>query len=179
MIVAVASRNPNKLRAVERAYAMFGLRAVVLSAERPPDLPPQPLGLAEVFRGAAERARHALSASPSAEHGVGIEAGVVELGDLRLDVTVAAVADRSGLVTAGVGPGFQVPGRFLADVLRGVELGKLAEAFFGRPAVGYREGLVGVLSRGRVTRLDLNTAAVAMALLPRLPYNSRLYGSEP
>ncbi|MEZ0319861.1 MAG: DUF84 family protein [Pyrobaculum sp.] len=57
----------------------------------------------------------------------------------------------------------------------GVELGALAERRLGRPAVGYREGLVGVLSRGRIKRLDLNFYAVAIALLPSLPHNSQLY----
>ncbi|MGC8583927.1 MAG: inosine/xanthosine triphosphatase [Thermoproteus sp.] len=176
MIVAVASRNPNKLRAVEAAYRMFGIRASAVAVDRPPGLPQQPVGLGEVVRGAVERARRALSAVRGAVHGVGIEAGAVEAGGAYLDVTVAAVADASGLVTLGLGPGFQVPSVFLGGVLSGVELGALAESFFGRPAVGYREGLVGLLSGGRVTRLDLNAAAVAMALLPRLPRNSRLYG---
>ena len=176
MIVAVASRNPNKLRAVESAYRMFGLRARVVAVDKPLGLPQQPVGLGEVVKGAVERALHAASAVPGAEHGVGIEAGAVEAGGFHLDVTIAAIADGLGRVTIGVGPGFEVPAVFLADVLRGAELGKLAEAFFGKPAVGYREGLVGILSKGRIERSDLNALAVAMALLPRLPHNSRLYG---
>lgn len=175
VIVAVASKNPNKLRAVESAYRTFGIRARVVSVDKPSGLPQQPIGLGEVVRGAVERAKHAVSAAPGAEHGVGIEAGAVEAEGFYLDVTVAAIADGSGLVTIGVGPGFEVPVVFLADVLKGAELGRLAESFFGRPAVGYREGLVGVLSKGRIERRDLNALAVAMALLPRLPYNSRLY----
>ncbi len=59
-----------------------------------------------------------------------------------------------------------------------MELGVLAERHFRRCAVGYREGIIGLLTRGRVTRLDLNLAAVAMALVPRLPYNRRLYGND-
>lgn len=173
--MAVASRNPNKLRAVEEAYRAFGLKALVVPAEKPPALRPQPVGIAEVVGGAVERARHAVSIVAGAEHGVGIEAGVVDAGGFKLDLTVAAIADRRGRVTLGAGPGFEVPHLFLEDVLRGAELGALAERHFGRPAVGYREGLVGQLSRGRITRLDLNLYAVAMALLPRLPYNSRLY----
>lgn len=175
MLVAVASRNPNKLRAVEMAYKAFGIPVDVIAVEKPADLPPQPIGADAVASGAIARARRALEAVEGAEHGVGIEAGVVELAGLHLDVTIAAIADRSGRVTLGVGPGFQVPDAFLGEVLRGVELGALAERAFGRPSIGYREGLIGALTRGRIARVDLNFAAVAMALVPRLPYNASLY----
>ncbi|ACB40774.1 inosine/xanthosine triphosphatase [Pyrobaculum neutrophilum] len=175
MKVAVASRNPNKVRAVEEAYRLFGIPARVSSVDKPPSLPPQPVGLEAVVAGAVERAKAALAAAGEAEHGVGIEAGALEAGGRHLDVTVAAVADRGGLVTLGFGPAFQIPDVFLGDVLRGVELGVLAERHFGKAAVGYREGIIGLLTRGRVTRLDLNVVAVAMALVPRLPANAQLY----
>jgi Uncharacterized conserved protein len=178
VIVAVASRNPNKLRAVEKAYILFGIPASVVAAAKPAALPPQPLGLDAVVEGAVKRAEAALQVVAEAEHGVGIEAGVVAVAGRHLDITVAAVADRSGEVTLGFGPAFQVPTVFLGEVLRGVELGVLAERHFRRGAVGYREGIIGVLTRRRVTRLDLNLAAVAMALVPRLPYNRRLYEND-
>jgi inosine/xanthosine triphosphatase len=178
VIVAVASRNPNKLRAVEKAYMLFGIPASVVAAAKPAALPPQPIGLDAVVEGAVKRAEAALQAVAEAEHGVGIEAGAVAAAGRHLDITVAAVADRTGEVTLGFGPAFQIPAVFLGEVLRGVELGVLAEQHFRRGAVGYREGIIGLLTRGRVTRLDLNLAAVAMALVPRLPYNRRLYEND-
>ncbi|MEM1663911.1 MAG: inosine/xanthosine triphosphatase [Pyrobaculum sp.] len=174
MLVAVASKNPNKIRAVAAAYAMFGIPAVVKPVEKPPGIPPQPVGLDKVAAGAAARAIHAQRAA-GAEHGVGIEAGAVEIGGRHLDVTIAAVADRDGGVTYGVGPGFHIPTPFLREVLTGVELGDVADRLLGTKAIGYRQGLVGHLTRGKITRYHLNLAAVAMALIPRLPYNKKLY----
>ncbi|MFN3805388.1 MAG: inosine/xanthosine triphosphatase [Pyrobaculum sp.] len=174
MLVAVASRNPNKVRAVEIAYRLFGIPARVISIDKPGGLPRQPVGLSQVVAGAVARAKHAVMTA-DVEHGVGIEAGAVAAGEMHLDVTIAAIVDRSGGVTLGVGPGFKIPTVFLDEVLKGVELGAVAEERLKTPAVGYREGLVGVLTRGRVTRLDLNLTAVAMALIPRLPYNKGLY----
>jgi inosine/xanthosine triphosphatase len=179
VIVAVASRNPNKLRAVERAYRAFGVRAEVVPVDRPPGLPRQPVGTDVIIKCAESRAREALKAARAAEHGVGIEAGVACIGGYCIDVTVAAIADVSGRVTLGMGPAFQVPDALLGDVMRGVELGAIAERFYRRGAIGRREGLVGVLTRRRVTRLDLNTAAVIMALAPRLPFNAGLYAPGP
>ena len=175
MYVAVASKNPNKVRAVEKAYKLLGFPARVVPVERPAGIPQQPLGLGQVVGGALARARAALEAFDAAEHGVGIEAGAVEVAGSYLDVTVAAVADKSGVVTVGLGPGFQLPTAFLHGVLGGRELGELAERHFLRPSIGYREGLIGALTRRRVTRFDLNLAAVLMALVPRLPYNASAY----
>jgi inosine/xanthosine triphosphatase len=132
VIVAVASRNPNKLRAVEKAYTLFGIPASVIAAAKPAALPPQPIGLDAVVEGALKRAEAALQAVAEAEHGVGIEAGVVAATGRHLDITVAAIAamteaDRTGKVTLGFGPAFQIPAIFLGEVLRGVELGVLAE----------------------------------------------------
>ncbi|AFA39493.1 inosine/xanthosine triphosphatase [Pyrobaculum oguniense TE7] len=175
MIVAVGTKNPNKIRAVKDAYRLFGFPAEVVPVGRPAGTPPQPVGLEEVVKGAVARAKAALEAVPGAEHGVGVEAGAVQAGGAHLDITVAAVADRSGAVTLGFGPAFQIPTAFLPDVLKGVELGELAERYFKKPSVGYREGIIGVLTGRRVTRYQLNLAAVAMALVPRLPKNAKLY----
>ncbi|MGB9705046.1 MAG: inosine/xanthosine triphosphatase [Pyrobaculum sp.] len=178
MIVAVGTKNPNKIRAVEEAYKMFGIPAVVVPAPARPPVPPQPIGLEAVVRGAVERAKAALSQIPKAEHGVGIEAGAVQAADTHLDITIAAVADREGVVTIGFGPAFQIPPPFLPHVLNGVELGALAERHYQRPSIGYREGIIGALTKRRITRKDLNLAAVAMALVPRLPHNTPLYKTK-
>ncbi|AAL64451.1 inosine/xanthosine triphosphatase [Pyrobaculum aerophilum] len=175
MIVAVGTKNPNKIRAVEDAYRLFGIPARIVPAPRPLTTPPQPVGLEAVLKGAVERAKAALQAVEKAEHGVGIEAGVVEAGGVHLDITIAAIVDAGGRTTIGFGPAFQIPPPFLSQVLSGVEMGAVAEQYFKRPSIGYREGLIGVLTKRRVTRYHLNLAAVAMALTPRLPHNSQLY----
>ncbi|ABO08739.1 inosine/xanthosine triphosphatase [Pyrobaculum calidifontis] len=175
MKVAAATRNPNKLRAIREAYRTFGFPAEVVPVDKPPGAPPQPIGLDAVAKWALERARHALAAAPGADHGVGIEAGVVEVAGYHLDITIAAIVDREGYVTVGTSPAFQIPTALLHDVLQGRELGATAEAHYGRPAVGYREGIIGLLTRGVVKRIDLNYAAVLMALTPRLPHNAPHY----
>lgn len=84
--------------------------------------------------------------------GIGIEAGLVRLGGVWLNVHVCAVYNR-GRFAIGLGPAFEIPrvprkGETLADV-------------FDHP----KNGAVGILSGGRVRRLELLEAAVLMALL--------------
>jgi len=58
----------------------------------------------------------------------------------------------------------------------GMELEKAVETRYGYTGVGESIGLVGILTRGLVTRLDANTWSVLMALIPRLSWNRGLYG---
>jgi len=100
----VGTKTPNKIRAVEDAYRLFGIPARIVPAPRPLTTPPQPVGLEAVLKGAVERAKAALQAVEKAEHGVGIEAGVVEAGGVHLVITIAAIVDAGGRTTIGFGP---------------------------------------------------------------------------
>jgi len=177
--VAVGSRNPNKVMAVEIAFRLMGFRANVIAVEPPKDLPPEPMGFDEILNGALTRANYALVSTPNAEFGVGIEAGIIKLGKINayLDVTMAVIADRYGETTVGLSPAFMVPRKFAEEVLRGRELNDVAEQYYGVVNIGRRYGLIGAVTRHFIERLDLNTEAVYMALLPRAPWNKNLYST--
>lgn len=146
----VATDNPLKVEAVRRALRRLGISARVTPAP-PPKTAPQPVGWAQTLALAKRRAR--------ACGGIGIEAGLVRLGGVWLNVHVCAVYHR-GRFAIGLGPAFEIPrvprkGDTLADI-------------FGHA----KNGAIGVLSGGRVRRLELLEAAVLMALL-RGPFHLR------
>jgi inosine/xanthosine triphosphatase len=158
-------------------------------------VPEQPFE-AQTWEGARARAREALVLWPEADFGVGIEAGLfrfpgldrpdaaasgrVEAGlfDVRgvglLDVQACAVADRSGRVTFGSGPGFAHPPAVEKATRAGRTVGDALGDLSGDPDVGRKDGAVGWLSHGHVTRTALTEPAVLMAFLPRL--RPELYG---
>ncbi|WP_243665953.1 hypothetical protein [Vulcanisaeta sp. JCM 16159] len=51
ILVALGSRNPNKVRGTELAFRLAGFRANVVSIEPPGDLPPEPLALMRSLMG--------------------------------------------------------------------------------------------------------------------------------
>ena len=177
IVVAIGSRNPNKVRGTELAFRLAGLRASVIPVEPPNDLPPEPIGLGEIVNGAIRRARYAINTVANAEFGVGVEAGIIRLEgfDSGFDVTMAAIVDRDGKVTLGISPGFMVPRRFMDEVLRGVELNDVVSRYYNEPDIGRKYGLIGALTRRFIDRVVLNTEAVYMALIPRMPWNAGLF----
>ena len=173
--VAVGSKNPVKVRAVERAFSHFYDAVVVEGVAAPSGVSRQPFG-DDVIRGAMNRAQFALRAVAAADLGVGIEAGLLPAkGTLTgyIDVQWCAIADRHGRMTVGCGPGFEHPPPVVRKALDGVEVGKAMETLTGIRNIGENIGAVGFLTKGVLTREAITEHCVLMALIPRI--NADLY----
>ncbi len=177
MLVCVGSENRSKLKGVERAYKLFVRELQVVGLKISSEVTPQPLDLETVFRGALIRARKSLELTSSAEHGVGIEAGLFNLHGTWFDVHVAVIADRCGLITYGLSPAFEVPSRFVKELLGGGanELEMLVDNYFKTKSIGEYGGFIKLLTNGHVLRDDLVFYSVLMALVPRV--NKDLYST--
>ncbi|WP_460123895.1 inosine/xanthosine triphosphatase [Stetteria hydrogenophila] len=167
--MALGSGNPVKRMAVEKAFSYY-FDASVVAVPVHTGVPPQPVGLGEVVRGAALRAVRALEKVDSAHFGVGVEAGLIEfIGSTGfIEVQIAVVAGRDGRASIGLSPGFELPPWIVAEMLKGAELSSVAGIERGRRDIGEHVGYIGVKTWGRVTRHDLTEQAVIMALTPWL-----------
>ncbi|MEM1982560.1 MAG: inosine/xanthosine triphosphatase [Sulfolobales archaeon] len=177
MLVAVGSKNKSKLSGVNKAYKLFMKDCEVLGVEVAKELPPQPMDLSSTFNGALFRALRSLELVDEAEHGVGVEAGLFVINDIWFDVHVAAIVDRNERVTYGLSPAFEVPPRFVKELLekRVNELEVLVDKHFKTKDVGEHGGFIKFLTNGQVLRDDLTYYSVMMALIPRI--NKELYSS--
>lgn len=140
MIVQVGSTSRVKLRAVRRAFSMFFPRVRVVAASVSSGVSEKPSSMAELVRGARNRALQARGG----DYAVGIEAGFFRLAGRPHLLTMACVSDgrRSCL---GGSPFFEFdPSWTAADAT----------------------GIVGTLTRRRVTREEVTRWAVVMALAP-------------
>ncbi|WP_456421241.1 inosine/xanthosine triphosphatase [Thermococcus sp.] len=171
MRIAVGSTNPTKVLAVESVMGRIYGNVEVFGVEVESGVSDQPIGIGEITRGAINRAKRALKKG-NADLGVGIEAGIYEFpGTLTgyLDIQVCAVASPDGLVTLGHGPGFEYPPVVIRRILEeGVEAGIAMGELVNDLELKKKVGAIGVLSKGLLTRKELNETAVLMAMIPRL-----------
>ncbi|MFQ5553493.1 MAG: inosine/xanthosine triphosphatase [Thermoplasmata archaeon] len=164
--VGVGTTNPAKIEAVERVLGRLFDRLEVEGREVDSGVPPQPKE-AEALRGAIARAQ---GARGEGDLGIGIEAGLVEQGETEttLDVQFCAVVDRADRLTFGAGPGFQHPPIVLEAVEAGQTVGEAFETLSGIADLGRREGAIGYLTNGHLSRRELTESAVLMAMVPRI-----------
>jgi len=173
--VCVGTRNPSKLKGVEKALKMFYDDVSIICVPVKSGVPPQPIGIEQIFTGARNRALRALAGNIDCDLGVGVEAGIYAVGSTYYDVQVAAVADRNGVVTYGLSPSFPIPPKFASALIAKEvpELEVIVDRTFGTSNIGEKGGLIKLLTKGKVLREDITFYAVVMALVPRL--NRELY----
>lgn len=174
-IVVAGTTNKSKLRGIKKAWKHFG-NASIKSVKIEGITPLQPKGWKETFLGALARAEEALSIVDNADYGVGVEAGLLPapFPSGFVEMQVAVILDSRKRVTVGASSGFEIPYSLLSPVIKGEELGMIASRRLSRPQIKERVGIIGVLTKGVITRTDLTYQAVLSALIPRI--HPKLYG---
>lgn len=177
MIVAIGSMNKSKIKGVKKAYLKYFSNVEFKPVKALSNVPLQPFGLDTVFKGAESRAVNAIKIA-SADHGVGVEAGIYRVNDRWLDVQVVAIVDVDGWVTYGLSPSFEVPAFIVEKIIKGEadELEAIVDKIYGTRNIGEKGGFISMLTGNIVLRRDLTYYGAIMALIPRLSVNLKLYG---
>ncbi len=166
MDIHVGTDNPLKVAAARAAFTVVfpAQELAVTGVHVDTGVSPQPID-ADVSAGAIARAR---AARGGAEFGVGIEAGILHLPgcDRYLNIQVCAIIDRTGVLTIGTSPGFELPPSVVQQLLHGIELNHAMSRIAGIDDIKRTVGAVGYLSAGKTDRFTLTYTAVLMALIP-------------
>ncbi|MFN0086933.1 MAG: DUF84 family protein [Blastocatellia bacterium] len=166
MIFAVGSENPVKIDCVRRAIAEYWPEAQAVGVATDSGVSAQPDSDAEMLRGAITRARQAAEKTPEAWCGVGIEGGTLDSDVGMWAYAWIVIVDRRGRIGRGQTGRFLLPEGVARLVRDGMELGHADDYFFDRDNSKQKDGAIGILSDGRVSRRDLYQPAVTFALLP-------------
>ncbi len=165
LFFAVGSENPVKLDCVARAVAEFWPEATVSGIHTDSGVSHQPNSDHEMLTGALNRARQALEKIPAADFGVGIEGGTLDSEDGMWAYAWVVIVNREGETGKGQTGRFMLPEAVAGLVREGMELGAADDRIFGRDNSKQKEGAIGILSDGRITRTMLYQPAVTFALL--------------
>ena len=176
--IAVGSTNPAKMKGARLAFSRLFRDVVLKEVDTTSFVKAQPLSLEETMEGAEERAVFAFeSARP--DFGVGVEAGLVQLGKgwpgHYLNLQIAAVVDHAGNLSFGCSSGFPIPASFVAKLKQNrEELDHYTHELTGAREVREEHGIVYHLSGRRLSRVEMTEQCVSMALIPW--QNAKLYG---
>lgn len=161
--IAVGSTNPVKVAAATQAVSRSWPHAIIHPVAVDPGVRPQPLSDAEAITGATNRAQRARQ-TIDADLGIGLEGNVDENAYGLFITGWAAVVDRTGTLGIGGGGRFLVPPAIAVALRNGGELGALMDQLVGEENTKQRQGAVGILTGGRISRTAALESAVIFAL---------------
>jgi len=166
--VVVGSTNPVKLEATKAAFAAvfpndtfeFKTCAAVSG------VPDQPFGSDETKTGSENRARHSTELIPGADYYVGLEGGLEKVDDEHWVFAWMCVLSKDGLRGYGKSGSFKVPPKMSAFINAGHELGDATDLVFNETNSKHKEGTIGILTKGSISRKDFYVEAMIFALIP-------------
>jgi inosine/xanthosine triphosphatase len=163
MKVAVGSTNPVKIQAVKEVFKkVFGKEVEIINVKADSGVSTQPFK-EDIIKGSVNRAKKALKLT-DADFGVGIESGVMKIGEKWYNLGFITIIDKKGNVGTGTSGWFECPYNILKELENGKELGQVISEITGRVDVQRQEGAIGVFTKGKVTRRELYKHGIFMAL---------------
>lgn len=156
---ALGSRNLAKIEATESAFEKMEAPGEVVPVDVDSGISHTPMSKPEARKGAINRAKRA-EQNTDANYGIGVE-GYVEDGKF---LSVWTVITESGEPVSEAGSGrIELPDEIQHRIPE-EELGKVIEDVVGEENVKHKQGTVGHLTEGAVTRSQFTETSVIFAL---------------
>lgn len=173
MRVVLGSKNPSKIRAMEIAlkdYEMFE-NSTFEGIEVETGVCEQPLSQEETIQGAINRAKNVFEnyKKGTVDYAIGLESGFqrVELAETNyMEFGVCAIYDGNN-VYLGFTPSFECPKEIMYYVInQGMDLSQASKAakYTNSENLGKKQGIVGILTEGRVDRTEYAILSIKMAM---------------
>jgi inosine/xanthosine triphosphatase len=165
--IVVASANPVKSEAVLNGFMRifpdwdFSIDGISI----PSNVGDQPIGDHETLQGARNRALAAKGTFPSADFWAGLEGGVDRFEDDWIGFAWIVILSKNtqGIARTGI---FPLPPEVGKLIESGMELGDADDIVFGTHNSKQTAGAVGLLTGNALTRAELYTEGVMLALIP-------------
>lgn len=169
MKINIASKNPTKVDAVKELILEYPhlKSATTFGLEATSGVSDQPKSLEETVEGATNRAR---SVFKDCDYSFGIESGLMAVPGTKtgfMDVFVCAIYDGNEL-HLGLSSAWEPPAQVMHLVLK--ENLNMSDAGFKagltlNKNIGSAEGVLGIVTKGRLTRKEYTKQAVRTALI--------------
>ncbi|UOE92015.1 inosine/xanthosine triphosphatase [Alkalihalobacillus sp. LMS39] len=149
--IGVGSTNPTKCNAVEQAFTHFQLSCTVKGMDVSSGVSPQPLSDEETIAGALNRAKSVMEMGIF-DYAIGLEGGVQETTYGMFLCNWGAVVNKAGEESIGGGVRILLPEQIAISIKEGYELGIIMDKWTGGTEISKKQGAIGVLTKGTISR---------------------------
>jgi len=115
MKIALGTTSKHKVNASKAALTRAGVQAEVVAVKTGSGVPEQPFGIEQTRTGAVNRAMSALDQVHDADAGLGVESGLVPVGDSFIALAIVAFVQRGQAPRYATSTGIEFPQQ---DVLK-------------------------------------------------------------
>ncbi len=169
MIINIGSKNLIKVEAVREILKEYSRlkTAEIIATESPSEVSNQPKSLEETIKGAMSRAKNSFN---NCAYSFGVESGLMAVPHTKtgyMDVCVCAIFDGKEY-HLGLSSAWEAPQKVADYMLKeGLDMNDAAHkaGLTKNPKVGSAEGLVGIMTKGRLTRKEYTKEAIRTALI--------------
>ena len=166
MKVIVASTNLGKIEGAKLAFAEYFKEFEIEGIKVSSDVSEEPVN-DEIYEGASNRVKNVRKVSEEqgkdADFYVAVESGITnKLGEWTI-LNIAVIEDKTGFRSFGVSSGFPVPQKYVDEIIN-TDLGKVMDKIFNETELISGKGGINLLTKGKITRIDLSKQAFIMAL---------------
>jgi inosine/xanthosine triphosphatase len=152
--IAVGSKNPAKIQAVQSAFEKMGYKVNIKGIDVSSGVADQPLSDNETITGAINRAK-AVMAYGKFDYGFGLEGGIEETSFGMFLCNWGAVVNAAEETNIGGGIRILLPESIAEGVRKGEELGKVIDQWTGKQHIAKKEGTIGILTKGHINRAEM------------------------
>lgn len=152
--IAVGSQNPAKQDAVKTAFSKMGFNIQITGLDVLSGVSPQPMSDEETIQGAINRAKAVLERGPF-DYGIGLEGGLAKTSYGTFLCNWGAVVSREGVLGIAGGLRILLPDEVVVGIERGAELGDVIDNWAGGKDIKKKEGTIGILTLGQITRRQM------------------------
>ncbi|MFA6354419.1 MAG: inosine/xanthosine triphosphatase [Candidatus Paceibacterota bacterium] len=169
MKIVIGTKNSTKIAAIKEIISDYNFfkNADVSSIETESGVGDQPKSLEETIRGAQNRAKNVFK---NCNYSLGIESGLMKVPETKsgyMDVCVCAIYDGKNF-HLGLSSAFEYPKEITKliiednlDATQAANKSGLTE----NPKLGSAEGIIGIITKGRITRKEYTKQAIRTALI--------------
>lgn len=172
MKIVIGTKNQAKIEAVIETLTNYELlkNALIMAKEVASGVSEQPKSLEETIQGAMNRAKNAFEKVDECAYGFGLESGIFPVPNTKtgwMDTTVCAIYDSHNF-HLGLSSCFEYP-RELTRLVneQGITVSQAANeaGISDKLDLGAQEGMIGILTRNRLTRKGYTKQAIITALI--------------
>lgn len=166
MKVIIATENPGKIDGAKEAFAEYFKEFEIEGIKASSDVPDEPVN-DEIYIGASNRVKNvkeiARKQGKEADYYVAVESGITNKLGQWIIINVAVIEDKNGQKSWGTSAGFPVPQKYVEEIIQ-TDLGKVMDKIFNETELRAGKGGINLLTKGKITRIDLTKQAFIMAL---------------